>query len=218
MRVAVANIRDRVDMAGLPAATTPAGAVLCQALFGDRFVQRQDLLAIALSNVNPQNHLAMALCNLTRIEKGEDWGNYAGITPSVGRLMEALDAERLAIAATFGRTVRTLREHFHLSFHVPLLSVAEMAHLIDARGNAPLGPKTMQNRYVLEDIPYGIVATEMLAGIAGVKVPLHQAGIEMFGALYGKNFRQENDILPDLGLHGLAAADLSAIATSGFSG
>ena len=66
--------------------------VLCSALFGDRFVPRDDLIAVSLSNVNPQNHLGMALCNFTRIERSEQWANWSGLTPSVGRLIEALDA------------------------------------------------------------------------------------------------------------------------------
>lgn len=214
--VSISNIRDQVDLAVLPQRDTASGLALCRELFGDRFVPRQDLLAIALSNVNPQNHLAMALCNFTRIEKGEDWGNYAGITESVGRLMEALDAERLAIADHFGREVRTVRQHFHLSFDVPLLSVAEMAALIDARGNAPPGPKTVQTRYVLEDIPFGIVATAQLADIAGVPAPLHQAGIAMFGAMYGRDFRRENNLLGELGLERLSPDALSRLMADGF--
>ena len=123
----VSNVRTAVDTATIPAREGAAGLALCQALFGDRFVPRTDLLAIQLSNVNPQNHLAMLMCNLTRAERGESWGNYWAITPAVGRLMEALDAERLALAARFGVAVRGVREHFHLSFGVPMGPVWEQA-------------------------------------------------------------------------------------------
>ena len=87
-------------------------AALCSELFGDRFVPREDLIAVSLSNVNPQNHLGMALCNFTRIEKAEAWANWSGLTPAVGRLIEALDAERLAVAAAFGASVRTRARPF----------------------------------------------------------------------------------------------------------
>ena len=71
--VRVANVRAKVDLATLPARDLQAGLAICRALFGDRFVARDDMIAIALSNLNPQNHLAIALCNLTRMERGESW-------------------------------------------------------------------------------------------------------------------------------------------------
>ena len=202
---ALSNLRAKVDAAG-----TAEGLALCRELFGDRFTQRDGLIAIQLSNVNPQNHLAMLLCNLTRAERGEDWGNYWGITPAVARLMEALDQERLALAAAFGVQVRTLHEHFHWSFGVPLASMAEMAAAVDARGGAPLGPKTLDTRYITEDVPYGIVVTEALGRMAGVPVPLHTAGIEMFNALQGVDFRAANQMLPSLGLDKMDKAALLA--------
>lgn len=207
----VTNIRARVDVAALPAAWGPEALLLSQTLFGDHFVLRDDLVAISLSNLNPQNHLAMALCNLTRIERAEDWGNYWAVTPAVGRLMEALDAERLAVAAAYGVQVRTIFEHFRLSFAVDGGSVAEMCATIHARGDAPLGPKSLDTRYITEDVPFGLVATEALARAGGIAVPLHTGGIDLCGAALGRDFRQENDLLPDLGLEGLSPSALRAL-------
>ncbi len=211
LSVGVSNVRAKVDVAGLPARWGVEAGALCSALFGDRFVVRDDLVAISLSNLNPQNHLAMALCNLTRIERGEDWGNYWGITPAVGRLMEALDVERLAVAAAYGVGVRTIFDHFSASFGVERARVAAMAAAVHGRGGAPLGPKSLESRYITEDVPFGLVATEALAGAAGVAVPLHTGGIEMLSAALGRDFRGENDLLPGLGLAGLDAGGVRGL-------
>lgn len=211
LAVNVTNIRAKVDVASLPGGQGPAALTLCQTLFGDRFALREDLAAISLSNLNPQNHLAMALCNLTRMERAEDWPNYWGITPAVGRLMEALDRERLAIAAAYGVAVRTIFEHFHLSFGVPLHpTIAEMAAAVHASGTGPLGPKSIDSRYLTEDVPFGLVPTEALAQAAHVPTPLHTGGIDLCSALLGRDFRAENDLLPALGLAGLDAPALRA--------
>ena len=196
--VAVGSVRARIDAAVLPPDAADALAV-CVVLFGDRFVRRETLLAIALSNLNPQNHMAIALCNLTRMEKGEAWSQNGNITPSVAALIEALDAERLAIAAAFGVQVRTIREHFHLSFDVPMGSLAEMTAILAARPGDTRGPATLDSRYVTEDVPFGLVPTLRLAALAGVPAPLHAGGIAIFSALYGRDFAAENDILPALG-------------------
>jgi opine dehydrogenase len=201
--VRVSNIREKVDIAALPRADIDALTALCTELFGDRFVPRDDLIAVSLSNVNPQNHLGIALCNFTRIENAEPWANWSGLTPSVGRLIEALDAERLAVAAAYGAKVRTVRDHFHLSFGVPHGPVGDAGAILAARDPNP-GPASMETRYITEDVPFGLVPSTVLARIAGVAMPLHEAGIAMFSALYGRDFRAENDLLPELGLDGLS--------------
>jgi len=38
-----------------------------------------------------------------------------------------------------------------------------------------------------------------LGGMVGVATPLHAAGLSLFGALYGRDFSVENDLLPALG-------------------
>ena len=213
LSVRVGDVRARVDLTALPAAATTGALDLCVELFGERFATRDGLVAISLTNINPQNHMAMALCNLTRIENGEAWGNFDGITGAVGRLIEALDRERLALAAAFGVTVRTVREHFEKSFDLPPASVAEMSAVLACRPGAPMGPVSLDTRYVLEDVPYGLVPTERLAAIAGVAVPLHSAGIELFCGLYGRDFRSENTLLKDLGLTdpGLSGLTVAAL-------
>lgn len=203
------NIRAKVDVASLPAG--PTGLALSQTLFGDRFVPRDDLIAIALSNVNPQNHMAIALCNLTRMERGESWAQNENITDAVGRLIEALDAERLAIAHAFGATVRTVREHFHLSFHIPEAPLGEMARAMVAKGDRTLAPATLETRYVLEDVPFGLVPTVLLARLAGIPTPLHDSGIAILSALYGRDLASANDILPALGFAGMTKDRLRAL-------
>jgi opine dehydrogenase len=197
--VNVSSVRARLDVAVLPRSAAARGMDVCRALFGDRFVLRHGVLAIALSNLNAQNHLAIALCNLPRMERGEAWKQNRNITPAVARLIEALGAERLAIAAAFGLKVRTIREHFHLSFDVPMGSLAEMTHALAQRASDVNGPTTLDSRYVTEDVPFGLVPTIRLAALAGVPVPLHEGGVRLMSALYGRDFAAENDILPLLG-------------------
>ena len=216
--VRVSSVRTEVDVATPPTTEAEPMQALCRVLFGDRFRARAGLLAVALSNVNPQNHLAIALCNFTRIERGETWFQNTNITDSVGRLMEALDAERLAIAAAFGVQVRTLREHFHLSFHAPPAPLGEMARVLAAAGNDPAAPTSTNTRYVLEDAPFGLYPTVLLGRICGCPAPLHEAGLLTLSALYGRDLTGDNDIVPALRLADLSAAGLRELAGEGVGG
>jgi opine dehydrogenase len=214
--VSVATVRQKIDLATVPDSVIEEGHALCTALFGDRFVKRDGLLAIALSNLNPQNHLGIALLNLTRMERGEEWSQGQNITPTVGRLIEALDEERLAIAKIFGLSVRTVKEHFSLSFHVPMASVSEMNQEMHRQGRGGLGPATVNSRYVLEDVPFGLLPTILLGRLARSPATLHEAGVALFSAAYGRDFTQDNDLLPELGLQRLSVAELQRLMRSGY--
>ena len=210
--VRVLSVRSSVDMATLPATHSAAGMAVCRTLFGDRFHARSNLIAIQLTNINPQAHLGNGLCNLTRIENGESWNVFSGITPTVGRLIEALDLERLAVARAFGVEVRTMAEHMSLSYDLPIVPLAEATREISLRGGIA-APTSLNTRWILEDFPFGIVPTVELARIAGVEVPLHQAGLALFTALVGRDLAAENDLLPSLALEQSTVDSLTLLAS-----
>ncbi|MGK6316621.1 NAD/NADP octopine/nopaline dehydrogenase family protein [Neorhizobium sp. DT-125] len=194
--VAIGGVRSRLEAAALPAGGDGSGIGICRELFGDRFTEVDDITAIALSNLNPPIHLASALCNFTRIEKAEYWANYDAITPSVARMIEALDAERLAVAEAYGVKVRTVYDHYHLTFGFePGMSLAQMAAAVHEKRKGPPGPVTTDTRFITEDVPFGIVPVITLAEKRGVAVPLHKAGLVVVNALYGRKFEDENDLL-----------------------
>ncbi len=206
--VHISGRRAMLDVATLPVVAAVAGLDGCQALFGDRFRPQSDLLAIMLSNLNPPSHMANMLCNLTRAERGEEWANYGGITPAVARLMLALDTERLSLAAAFELQVRTIEDHFVASFGVDRAPLADMVQVVHGKRPELMGPKTLDTRFVTEDIPFGLVPLAVLGRIADVQMPLHDAGIAMFSALYDRSFESENDLLPVLQLDMLAQQDV----------
>lgn len=211
----VNTLRGRVDLCTVPEGDAGDALALCQRLFGDRFQPRDGLLAISLSNLNPQNHLGIALGNITRMERGETWSQGQNVTPKVGRFLEQLDLERLAIAEALGLQVKTIFEHFHLSFHVPVASISEMNQQMHAQGNGGTGPATADSRYVTEDVPYGLQLTAVLGRLAGRPATLHEAGIEIFSAMYGRDFSIENEILNALELDRFSLEELQRAARTG---
>ncbi len=216
-RVLVNTVRSKIDIATIPHKDAATASTMSRRLFGERFVERDGLLAIALSNLNPQNHMGIALGNMTRMERGEIWSQGQNVTPNVGRLLEALDRERLTIAECLGLSVRTIFEHFHLSFHVPVASISDMNQAMHAEGRGGTGPATADSRYVTEDVPFGLLPTVMLGAMTGRTARLHQAGIDIFSAMYGVDFERANDLLPALDLPAIPLAELKKLARDGFS-
>ena len=213
--VRINTVRRLIDLCTVPDSRTREGLALCRRLFGDRFQPRDGLLAISLSNLNPQNHMGIALANMTRMEHGETWSQGRNVTPNVGRLLEVLDQERLAIATALELDVRTVFEHFHLSYHVPIASISEMNQQMHARGIGGTGPATANSRYVIEDVPYGLVVTAALGELAGRPARLHDAGTRILSAMYGRDFAAENELLNALDLQRHDMGDLQRAARTG---
>jgi opine dehydrogenase len=79
-----------------------------------------------------------------------------------------------------------------------------------------MGPTNLNTRYILEDVPFGLLPTIGIARVVGVAMPLHEAGLNIFSALYSRDFRKENDILPLLDLDSLELPALQRIALEGY--
>jgi opine dehydrogenase len=77
--------------------------------------------------------MPQTLPNLTRIDRREDWPLFHYLTESGARICAALDAERLRVAAAFGAKVRSIEEHYRLSYHVDGADIAGIAEAIHAK-------------------------------------------------------------------------------------
>jgi opine dehydrogenase len=208
--VKVAAIRHRLDLAALPARANPEALALMQGLFGDRFDVQDNLLGIALSNVNPVAHVPLVLGNLSRVDKQEQWPQYDLMTPSVGAIIEANDAERVAIARAFGLAVPSIHDHFERSFGVKRGRFSDMAAAVFAQRGGPNGPVTLEDRYLLEDVPYGLAFYQTLGQIAGVATPTMDACITLCEAAIGRPLVPDNRIAAAMGLDRMDRAALLA--------
>ncbi len=236
-RLHINALRDRIDMAWLPARSVVAteaadepsaqdhvvGAqsayVDCQQFFGDRFLLTDSLLACTLANINPIAHAAEVIPNLTRMDRGEAWQLFGNFTGVVANMAEALDQERLTLAHRLGFTLPTLAQHYQRSYHVKGGPLNEMAQAIEARGAGPFGPGLLEHRYVLEDVPFGLVFLERLAQVSGVPCPTLSACITLLEAVYKRSFRDQNflmaSLLPEaMSIEELLGACKSACAAS----
>jgi opine dehydrogenase len=85
-----------------------------------------------------------------------------------------------------------------------------------AAGNGGTGPATADSRYVTEDVPFGLVMTARIGRLAGRPAELHEAGVRIFSAMYGRDFAAENDLLAALALDSMSLADLQKLCRDGY--
>lgn len=213
--VTIMTARRCVQVATLPARDNTAALALCRRLFGDRFQPQTSILATSLININPIAHLALALCNVTRIEHQEHWPQYHYLTPGVASLIQALEQERQTLAQAFGLTLHSIETHFQQSFDVPCQTLSDIAAELHRRRGGPPGPTTMNTRFILEDTPYGLVFAETLARKVNLALPLHAAAITLASAVWQRDLRAENNLLAPIGLAHMPLAQLMRVLEDG---
>lgn len=141
-----------------------------------------DVLASSLANVNLVLHPPGAVLASAWIEAtGGAFTFYVeGLTPGVASVIEALDAERRAVAARFGHVLPRLIEEMALvgTVETPLpqarTPVEQTASAIAAgAANRTLrAPSSLAHRYYKEDFPFALAPFCALADIAATAVPV----------------------------------------------
>ena len=89
-------------IAALPKTATPAAHEFITTVY-EKMMAANSILKTSLQNGNPLIHPTVMLCNLARVENQLPWLFYhEGVTTSVGRIMKALDDERIAFGKACG--------------------------------------------------------------------------------------------------------------------
>ncbi|MBQ7341476.1 MAG: NAD/NADP octopine/nopaline dehydrogenase family protein [Oscillospiraceae bacterium] len=191
--VYVFGMKSEVPMAALPASDNPRLAeAIREAL--PWFVLVDNVLKTSLGNINAMMHPAPMLLNTSRIEANPfvPFQYYwEGMTPSVGKYVEAMDRERIAVAKAFGLELRSIREDYVAMYRcgdkdTPLYQLCK---------NNPgyegiMTSNTLATRYVLEDIPFSLEPIQALAQVAGVPTPKIDAIVTIARTLLGDQMQE----------------------------
>ncbi len=172
--------------------------------------------------MNAIHHPPATLCNTGRIEwTGGDYCHYfEGITPSVGRLIDRLDAERRAVAAALNVRTEPFVDYFHrMGYTTAAARAAGMAYEAFHQSEPDrwiAAPPCLAHRYLDEDVPYGLVPLAHLGRLAGVPTPTMDALVAVASAVKGVEYMREGRTLEGLGLAGVSRHDLDRLLAEGY--
>lgn len=144
----------------------------------------------SLSNVGMVLHCAPVLMNIGWIEteKTDFKYYYDGISKSVAGFLEKIDKERLAVALSLGYSIDSTAEWMKDVYGVDgdniydCIRNNESYREIDA-------PPTIRCRYIMEDIPNGLVPIEHLAKCMDIETPAITTTIDMACQVLDIDFR-----------------------------
>ncbi len=201
-----------LSVAGLPRSGTARLFNLISAVY-PALEPAESVFQTTLQNGNPVIHPAVTLLNAGLIERTH--GGFLfyeeGVTEAVGRMIEAVDRERLALAAALG--VQIMSE--------PELGVRQ-GYMVEenystgystAPGFLGIGAqKQLDDRYLTEDVGYSLVFLTDLARRVGVSTPIMDSVIAIASVVLARDFRAEGRrTLESLGLSDLTAEELTAL-------
>jgi opine dehydrogenase len=173
----------------------------------------KNVLQTSLQNGNPVIHPAVSLLNAALIERVQ--GNFLfyedGVTPAVGRLIKAIDQERISIGKQLGIEILPEPEIGYLQGYMQEATYDRgYAEAPGFRGIK--AQSSLDHRYLHEDVGYGLVFWQRLGEQVGVKTPNIEAIIQLVSTLMGRDYLAEAPrTMKTLGLSGYAVEELEQL-------
>lgn len=156
----------------------------------------------ALHNPNLIVHTVGAIMSIPRIEKTNgDYCMYHEVfTPSVWKILEKLDIEKMNILERLG--FKRLPYVEACKYRNSLDDDRDAKEVFFWYANMPdavKGPTVVDSRYIAEDVPQGLVMLESLGKILGITTPICTSLIEIAIAALGRDLREEGRTIDRLG-------------------
>ncbi|WP_233495449.1 NAD/NADP-dependent octopine/nopaline dehydrogenase family protein [Rhodosalinus halophilus] len=175
----------------------------------------EDALSAALMNAGPIIHPPLILMNAGPIEHFDSWDIHnEGTQPSIRRVHDALDAERIAVreALDYAPPHFPLRDHYETSdwmygnlAHDKLVDSGDWHEKLDLTGH----------RYMSEDIAQGLAFLVSVGEWLGVPVPVARGLLAIGGAAAGHDWRAEGRTLESIGLSDQSPAEVQTMLREG---
>ena len=179
----------------------------------------KNVLETGLRNINTVVHAPIVIHNAGWIERtqGEFLFYWDGCTPGVGHTAEAVDRERICLGERFGLTLDSM---LNVSLEWYGHEGAKGSNLQEVLSTNPVyvkdyAPPTLQHRFLLEDIPYGMVPMESLGRVAGVPTPVTSAIVTLACELTQIDLRSRARDLKALGMDRLNLEELKSVVDCG---
>ncbi len=199
-------------LAALPAADTDFILSKINDVY-PRMEAAENVLQTSLQNGNPIIHPAITLLNTGLIERTQ--GNFLfyeeGVTAGVGRMIKAVDEERVAIGEKLGMTILSDPELGCIQGY--MTEATYDIGYIGAPGFRGIGAqKSLNHRYLHEDVGYGLVFMKQLGAQLGVDTPVMTALIGIASVVMNRDYlREAPRTLESLGLAGYSADELTKL-------
>lgn len=213
------GIKTKVLMAAFPANRNRELIDAVSGMFPTAVVEASNVLETGFSNLNMVVHCPTMILNTGRIESEK--GNFRfytdGMSPSVCKVSEGVDAERISIGRVIGLNLQSqiqwLKETYSLEGE-SLFDVLQSSNVYGGHGAD--APKSMSHRYLTEDVPFLLVPVASFGRALGISCPLIESVILFAGTINDRDFFSEGRTLEKMGFSASRPESISRILEDGF--
>jgi opine dehydrogenase len=209
------RIKEAVPLAALPATRTQMVLDALTEVY-PQFIDGNTVLHTGLNNMGAIFHPALTLLNAGRIEstRGEFQFYVDGATPSVARVLEELDRERVTVAAALGIRARTAMEWLRMAYDATGETLYESIQNQPGYRGIP-APATLNHRYIFEDVPMSLVPIAALGRRYGVSVQTIDSIIRLACTIHQTDYWRRGRTLDKLGIEQLSVTELTRFVQEG---
>jgi len=180
-----------------------------------QIVAGKNIIETSLGNANAIMHPAPTLLNTSLIESEHEWlYYYDGITPTIGEFVEALDRERLQLAESFGIKLMPIREWYRVAYGVDAPTLCEAVRKNPAYAGIK-GQKELRTRYLMEDIPTGLVPMIELGRMQGMEMVRMELVAKFGQYLLNEDFFAHGRTLENLGVKNMKIEEFAHYIETG---
>jgi opine dehydrogenase len=176
-----------------------------------KFRPSPNVLDTGINNVNFLIHPVPMLLNYAAVERADGLLSIMneGMTPGVLRCMDALDAEKMALAETLGLEPIAIDDLYREHGSGP--------HIYRSSGEPFRLRDRIWPRYIDEDTPFGTVMLSSLGRQLGVPTPVCDSVNTLLSVVEQKDFHALGRTVETLGLAGMSADEIRHTLDNGFA-
>ena len=183
-----------------------------------------NVLETTLANPNVLMHPQSILLNLYRVERkfypyfegvvgplegvgGPMYDNY-DITPGMANVMEAVDRERRSLGERLGLKIESFKDTLQAFYGGKEKNLYET--ILNCKTyKTQFSPTSLNHRYILEDVPFGLVPFALLGDQIKVSTPTTRAMAEIGCAVTGKDFWNLGLTMEKLGINNMNTKEIN---------
>ncbi len=180
--------------------------------FYPQFVPGDNVFKTSFENIGSVFHPALCILNSGWIEHDVDYQFYhEGATPSVTKVLEKIDEERVQVAEALGIRAISARQWLYMAYSSTGETLFEaMKKNIGYRGI--LAPRSLKVRYMEEDIPCSLVPIASTGKMLNVGTPTIDSIIHMGALMNSTDYWAKGRTMENLDLAGMSVRDLRLLA------
>lgn len=151
----------------------------------------KSIIETSIGSVGMVLHCTPLLLNTGWTENYEKNYKYYldGISPSIAKLLEKIDQERIEVSKALGFEVESVQDWLKRVYRIEGDSLYESIQKTKAYETIE-APDTLDNRYITEDVPNGLVPLEAAGKALGIDTKNTSLIIDLASALLETDFRK----------------------------